>query len=123
MAQIQLETLTKRYPSFTLGPIELTIQDNEFFGIFGPPSSGKTSILRAMLGLMKPDEGRILIDGEDVAGVGVDRRNLAMVFQNLALFPHMTGRENITFPLTEAKMPSDEVDQRLGMSRLMLKLV
>ncbi len=113
MAEIRLEGLTKRFPSFTLGPIDLTIHDNEFFGIFGPPSSGKTSILRAMLGLLNPDEGNILINGEDVSGVSVDRRNLAMVFQNLALFPHMTGRENITFPLTEAGLPTSEVDSRL----------
>ncbi len=113
MAEIHLDALTKRYPTFTLGPIDLTIKDNEFFGIFGPPSSGKTSILRAMLGLMKQDEGRVLINGDDASDVGVDRRNLAMVFQNLALFPHMTGRENITFPLTEAKMPTTEVDKRL----------
>ena len=113
MAEIALQALEKHYPSFTLGPVDLSIRDNEFFGIFGPPSSGKTSILRAVLGLMSADRGRVMINGRDVTDVSVDRRNLAVVFQNLALFPHMSGRENITFPLTEAGLPAAEVERRL----------
>ena len=113
MAEIVLDNVVKTYPRFTLGPINLTIRDNEFFGIFGPPSSGKTSILKLILGLVRPDHGRILIDGQDMTGVEVDRRNLAMVFQNLALFPHMTGEQIITFPLTERRTPRDQVQRKL----------
>ena len=113
MAEITLKGVVKRYPKFTLGPIDLTIRSNEFFGIFGPPSSGKTSILKIILGLVQPDEGQVLIDGVDVTNRPPDRRNLAMVFQNLALFPHLTGRENIAFPLIERGLPEAQVKAQI----------
>lgn len=113
MVEIVLKDVVKTYPRFSLGPINLTIQANEFFGIFGPPSSGKTSLLKLILGLVRADSGQVLIDGKDMSGVEVDQRNLAMVFQNLALFPHMTGEQIITFPLTERHIAPDEVRRKL----------
>lgn len=113
MASIVLERVIKRYPNFTLGPIDLEIRDNEFFGIFGPPSSGKTSILKIILGLVSADEGRVLIDGVDVSSHSPDKRNLAMVFQNLALFPHLSGRQNIAFPLVERGVAATEIERKL----------
>jgi len=113
MAAITLSNIKKTFPDFELGPFDLEIRDNEFFGIFGPPSSGKTSILKIILGLQDHDEGNVEIDGEDVSDVGPDVRNLAMVFQNLALFPHMTAKQNILFPMVERKIPKDEADKRL----------
>lgn len=113
MAAIVLEGVIKRYPKFTLGPIDLEIPDNEFFGIFGPPSSGKTSILKIILGLVMPDEGRVLINGVDVSAQSPDKRNLAMVFQNLALFPHLNGRQNIAFPLVERGMAAADIERKL----------
>jgi multiple sugar transport system ATP-binding protein len=113
MAGIRLEGVIKRYPRFTLGPIDLEIPDNEFFGIFGPPSSGKTSILKIILGLVMPDEGRVLIDGVDVSSQSPDKRNLAMVFQNLALFPHLSGRQNIAFPLVERGFAAADIEAKL----------
>jgi multiple sugar transport system ATP-binding protein len=113
MAEITLKGVIKRYPKFTLGPIDLTIRSNEFFGIFGPPSSGKTSILKIILGLVQPDEGRVLIDGVDVTDLPPDRRNMAMVFQNLALFPHLNGRENIAFPLVERRVPEEQIKAQI----------
>ncbi len=113
MATITLEGIIKRYPKFTLGPIDLDIHDNEFFGIFGPPSSGKTSILKIILGLVSPDEGRVLIDGVDVTAYSPERRNMAMVFQNLALFPHLNGRQNIAFPLVERGVAADETEEQI----------
>ncbi len=113
MANISLSGVTKDYEKFRLGPVNLEIKDNEFFGIFGPPSSGKTSILKIILGLLEPSGGVVLIDGKNVAGLGADKRDLAMVFQNLALFPHMTARQNIVFPLEERKISSDKISARL----------
>lgn len=113
MASIEINNVTKSYPEFELGPINLTIKDGEFFGIFGPPSSGKTSILRIILGLLKPDAGSVLLDGKSTDGLEVDQRGISMVFQNLALFPHMTGRENIVFPLVVQKYPEKEIEKRL----------
>ena len=90
-----------------------TVEDNEFFCFFGPPLSGKSTILRLILGLETPDAGEILIDGKPVNAVSPAERNVAMVFQNLALFPHMTARENVRFPLVERKMPEAEIDRRV----------
>lgn len=113
MVEISLRGIKKTYPEFTLGPIDLSIKDGEFFGIVGPPSSGKTSILKLILGLMTADEGEICLDGVSASHLDVDARDISMVFQNLALFPHMTGRENITFAMTEQKLPKAEIEARL----------
>lgn len=113
MADISISDAKKKYPNFELGPINLDIKSGEFFGIFGPPSSGKTSILRMILGLLDADSGAVTINGRDATNLKVDERNLSMVFQNLALFPHMNGKENITFPLLEKKVENNKVSERL----------
>ena len=113
MSAIELHNVTKNYPGFVLGPIDLDVNQGEFFGIFGPPSSGKTSILKLMLGLIKPDAGQVLLSGADASGLDVSDRGISMVFQNLALFPHMTGRENIIFPLVERGASEDDITRRL----------
>ncbi len=113
MNAIEIRNVVKNYPEFTLGPIDLTIKQGEFFGIFGPPSTGKTSILKLILGLINPDGGEIFLADKDATSLDVAGRNISMVFQNLALFPHMTGRENITFPLTEQGAPESEISKRL----------
>lgn len=113
MTAIELRSTTKNYPGFTLGPINLSIEQGEFFGIFGPPSSGKTSILKLVLGLLSQDEGQVMLSGVDCKNLEVSQRGISMVFQNLALFPHMTGRENIIFPLAERGAPEDEITRRL----------
>jgi multiple sugar transport system ATP-binding protein len=101
MNVIEFRNVVKNYPEFCLGPINMAVRQGEFFGIFGPPSSGKTSILKLILGLLKPDDGEIFLSELDAREVEVADRGISMVFQNLALFPHMTGRENIIFPLVE----------------------
>lgn len=113
MTAIALRNVVKKYPGFELGPLNLEVKQGEFFGIFGPPSSGKTSILKLMLGLIDPDAGEVLLDGADSAGRDVSDRGISMVFQNLALFPHMTGRENIIFPLVERGARQEEISRRL----------
>ena len=113
MANIRLQGVVKRYPKFTVGPIDLEISDNEFFGIFGPPSCGKTSILKIILGLVKPDEGRVYVNGRDVTDLSPEQRNMAMVFQNLALFPHLNGAQNISFPLVERGFGKEQIEQEL----------
>ena len=113
MLAIEIKSAVKRYPEFTLGPIHIDIKQGEFFGIFGPPSSGKTSILKMILGLIQPDEGEVIIAGKDGAKLDVAERDISMVFQNLALFPHMTGRDNIIFPLKERNASNDRLEERL----------
>jgi len=113
MTAIEIRNAVKNYPNFTLGPIDLSIGEGEFFGIFGPPSTGKTSILKLILGLLTPDDGHVLLSGRDSVDLDVSERDISMVFQNLALFPHMTGRENIIFPLVERGVGETEIARQL----------
>lgn len=115
MAEITFQNVTKRYgETVAVSNASFTVEDNEFFCFFGPPLSGKTTILRLILGLEKPDEGEILIGGKPVNAVSPAERNVAMVFQNLALFPHMSARDNVRFPLVERKVPETEIQARLA---------
>lgn len=113
MNAIEFKNVSKHYPSFSLGPLNFAIQKGEFFGIFGPPSSGKTSILKLIAGLLVPDHGALAVEGVSQGDPDLSRRRISMVFQNLALFPHMSGRENIAFPLTEAAYHRKEIERRL----------
>src|SRR5215470_11917902 len=115
MARLELQGVSKSYGgTAAVRDVDLVVEDNEFFCIFGPPSCGKTTLLKLWLGLRQPDRGRVLIDGRDMAGILPGARNLAMVFQNLALFPHMSARENIAFPLRERGAPAAEIERRVA---------
>jgi len=115
MADIVFRNVTKRYgTTLALDDASFSVDDNEFFCFFGPPLSGKSTILRLVLGLEVPDEGEILIGGKPVNNVSPAERNVAMVFQNLALFPHMSARENVRFPLVERKVAEAEIEKRLA---------
>ena len=114
MASLELSGINKSYgDTVAVADIDLMIADNEFFCIFGPPSCGKTTILRLLLGLVAPDSGQVRIGGVDVTDQPPKDRNLAMVFQNLALFPHMTTRKNLAFPLSERKMEKSQIEARV----------
>lgn len=114
MAEITFHNVTKRYmDTVAVDNASFTVADNEFFCFFGPPLSGKSTILRLILGLEKPDMGEILIDGRVVNAVSPAQRNIAMVFQNLALFPHMTAADNIRFPLIERHQAPAKIEARL----------
>jgi multiple sugar transport system ATP-binding protein len=114
MAHIVFENVSKRYgTTVALDDVSVEIAEREFFGIFGPPSCGKSTFMRLLLGLEQPDSGRIFVAGKDVTSAAPMQRNLSMVFQNLALFPNMTARENIAFPLVERKVSSADVEPRV----------
>jgi multiple sugar transport system ATP-binding protein len=115
MAEIAFRNVTKRYgDTIAVADASFTVEDNEFFCFFGPPLSGKSTILRLILGLETPDSGEILIDGRPVNRVPSAARNIAMVFQNLALFPHMSARDNIRFPLVERKARPAQIERKLA---------
>jgi multiple sugar transport system ATP-binding protein len=115
MAHIEFDHVTKRYGDVVaVRDITVTVEDREFFCFFGPPSSGKSTLLRLLLGIEKPTEGEIRIDGKVVNAQSPAERNLAMVFQNLALFPHMSARDNLRFPLVERGVATNVIDERLG---------
>ena len=100
MAEIVLKNMYKRFDDFTaVRDLNLTIEDKEFFVLLGPSGCGKTTTLRCISGLEIPSEGQILLDGEEVTNRRASQRDIAFVFQLYALYPHMTGFENIAFPL------------------------
>ena len=100
MARILLDRVTKRFGAVeAVKELSLDIRDGEFFCILGPPGAGKTTTLRLIVGLERPDEGGVFIDGESMRGVHPGRRDIAIVFQNLALFPLMRVWENVAFGL------------------------
>lgn len=112
MTHIEVESLTKRYGSLTaVEDVSFEVEGEEFLTIVGPSGCGKTTTLRCIAGLETPTEGRILFDGEDMTDVPVNERNLAMMFQSIALYPHMTLRENIGYPLKVKGVPKDEREE------------
>ncbi|MCR9138617.1 MAG: ABC transporter ATP-binding protein [Alphaproteobacteria bacterium] len=115
MASISFRNVSKSYgKTQALDNVSFEVEDNAFFCLFGPPLCGKSTILKIILGLVQPDEGEVLIDGRPVTHVAPAQRNVAMVFQNLALFPHMTADQNVRFPLVERGTPIDEIDRRVS---------
>ncbi len=100
--------------------VDLAIGTGEFFSLLGPSGCGKTTTLRMMAGFEEPTEGQILLYGENMVGVPPNRRDLNMVFQSYALFPHMTVFDNIAFGLRRKKLATKEIDERVG---AMLELV
>ncbi|WP_121066027.1 ABC transporter ATP-binding protein [Chachezhania antarctica] len=115
MASISFRNVTKRFgDTLAVDDVSFDIRDNAFFCLFGPPLSGKSTILKLILGLEQPDAGEILIDGRPVTHIGPAKRNVAMVFQNLALFPHMSALDNVRFPLVERRMPKAEIAAKVS---------
>jgi len=111
---IRFENVTKRFGSFVaVDAISLDIAAGEFFSLLGPSGCGKTTLLRMLAGLETPSEGRILIDGVDMAGVPPNRRPVNMVFQSYAVFPHMTVAQNVEYGLKIDRVPRDERDARV----------
>ncbi|MDK2867870.1 MAG: multiple sugar transport system ATP-binding protein [Clostridiales bacterium] len=115
MANVNLKDITKIYPGNykAVDHISLEIHDREFMVLVGPSGCGKTTTLRMIAGLESITDGQLLIDGETVNDVASKDRNVAMVFQNYALFPHMTIYENIAFGLKRHKMPDTMIKQAI----------
>ncbi len=114
-AHVRLEGIVKRHGAFTaLHGIGLEIQPGEFFALLGPSGSGKTTTLRILAGLESVDAGRVLIDGADVTTTEPGSRDVAMVFQSYALYPHMSVAENIGFPLKMVGTPAAQVAREVG---------
>jgi spermidine/putrescine ABC transporter ATP-binding subunit len=118
---IELVDITKRYGDLVANDhVTLRIRRGELMTLLGPSGCGKTTALRCITGQNTPDDGRVLIDGKDVTEVPTHRRELGMVFQNFALFPHMSVFENVEFPLMIRRVDKRE---RAGMVMDVLKLI
>lgn len=109
MAQLEIRNVTRRFGDFVaVDNVSLEIEAGEFFTLLGPSGCGKTTLLRMIAGFDLPDAGQILLDGRDLADMPAEKRPVHTVFQNYALFPHLTVAENIAFPLKMARRPQAE---------------
>ncbi len=123
MGRIQLKSVTKSFGDVqVIPPLDLTIEDGEFTVFVGPSGCGKSTLLRLIAGLEDITSGSIDIDGSDATDVPPAKRGLAMVFQSYALYPHMTVRKNIAFPLRMAKLDQAETNKRVEGAASVLNL-
>jgi multiple sugar transport system ATP-binding protein len=125
MAEIVLNRVSKRYPdgTVTLKEASFTIHDGEFFILVGPSGCGKSTLLNMIVGLEEVSAGEILVDGCVVNDLDPKDRNMAMVFQSYAIYPHMSVRENIAFPLRLANHSKAEITRRVNEVAAILELV
>jgi putrescine transport system ATP-binding protein len=115
MPLLRVDAVVKKFGALrAVDRLSLDIRAGEFFALLGPSGCGKTTLLRMLAGFETPDEGRILLDGKDIAQVLPHERPVNMMFQNYALFPHLTVRDNIAFGLKRARMPRSEIDTRVA---------
>ena len=123
MATLDLKTITKSFGTAkVLKDIDLAIRDKEFVVFVGPSGCGKSTLLRIVAGLEAATSGAVVIDGRDVSQLPPVDRGIAMVFQSYALYPHLSVFENIAFPLRVARLPEDEVKQKVGRAADILQL-
>ncbi|THD64266.1 MAG: ABC transporter ATP-binding protein [Bradyrhizobium sp.] len=123
MPLLRIEAVVKKFGIFrAVDRLSLDIKAGEFFALLGPSGCGKTTLLRMLAGFETPDEGRILLDGKDIAQVLPHQRPVNMMFQNYALFPHLSVHDNIAFGLKRAGMARSEIDSRVAELVALVKL-
>ena len=123
MGHIALDQVSKSFGDVeVIPPLNLVIDDGEFCVFVGPSGCGKSTLLRLIAGLEDVTSGRIEIDGDDATDIPPAKRGLAMVFQSYALYPHMSVRRNIAFPMRMAKIPADEQNRRIEAAAKALNL-
>src|SRR5271165_6021319 len=120
---LRIDAVVKKFGPFrAVDRLSLDIRAGEFFALLGPSGCGKTTLLRMLAGFETPDQGRILLDGKDIARVLPHERPVNMMFQNYALFPHLSVRDNIAFGLRRANMPRADIAARVAEMVALVKL-
>lgn len=123
MSSLLLRGLVKHFDDVkAVDGLDMHVQKGEFFALLGPSASGKTTTFRTICGIEKPDAGLIEMDGQNVTSAAMRDRNVAMVFQTFALYPHLTIRQNLEFPLKEQKLDRAEINRRVDEIAELLKL-
>jgi len=123
MAGLTLEGIVQRFGDHTvLHGIDLAVESGEFMVLVGPSGGGKSTLLRSVAGLVPATEGRLELDGKPIGDVEPRERDVAMVFQNYALYPHMSVRKNLAFPLTLRREPKAQIAERVRKTAEMLGL-
>ena len=111
---LEVNNLSKLYPGFSLTNVSFTVNKGDYYILLGPSGSGKSLILQIISGLVKPDAGNIMLNGKNITHSDIHRRNIGLMFQDNALFPHMTVRENIAYPLKLRKYKQKDIRHRVG---------
>ena len=120
---VRFDSVSKRFGAVTaLEAVSLDIFEGEFFAMLGPSGCGKTTLLRSLAGFESPEQGRILLDGKDLAGVPPHRRPVNMMFQSYALFPHLSVERNIAFGLRQEGLGHDEIAARVRDALALVRL-
>jgi multiple sugar transport system ATP-binding protein len=123
LAELEVQGLAKRYgPVEALRGIDLKVAAGEFFVILGPSAAGKTTTLRAIAGLERPDAGRIRFGGRDLSAAPVQGRGMAMIFQTFALYPHLSVRANLAYPLRQKGVAGAEIGRQVERIATMLRI-
>jgi spermidine/putrescine ABC transporter ATP-binding subunit len=123
MSAVEVRNAVKRYGAVAaLDDVTVAVPEGEFFGLLGPSGSGKTTLLRAIAGFVVPDSGEIRIDGQRIEGVPVHKRGIGMVFQNYALFPHLSVFDNVAFGLSVRGVASGEIRGRVAEALRLVRL-
>lgn len=111
---IQINNICKSYKNFeVIKNVSMKVEKGDFLTILGPSGAGKTTLLKMIAGFENPNEGQIIVDGKDILSMPANKRNIGMLFQNYALFPHKTVFENVAFPLRVRKVLKDEIEVRV----------
>ncbi len=122
-AELSVEGLVKRFGDVAaLDGVSLRITSGELLTILGPSGSGKTTLLKVVAGFETPNEGRVLVDGKDITSLPPARRDIGMVFQNYALFPHLTVAANVAFPLEMRNVARPEIERRVREALALVEL-
>jgi len=123
MSALLMQGVAKRFGTIeALRDLNLDVQAGEFFALLGPSAAGKTTTLRTIAGLATPDAGTVVFAGQDVTRSPVQGRDISMIFQSFALYPHLSTRDNLAYPLKEARLEAGEIDRRVGETAEMLKI-
>src|SRR2546430_9921236 len=114
MAGVEIRHLSKRFGQLhAVDDVDLSIREGEFLVLLGPSGCGKTTTLRMIAGLERPTSGEILIEDQSVNDLAPQKRDVAMVFQSYALYPHMTVAENVAYPLRVRKLAAGEIQKQV----------
>ncbi len=123
MPDLIVDKITKKYGKvIAVNKVSFKVMNGEILSLLGPSGCGKTTTLRIIAGLTMPDEGKVLLGEKDITRLPPEQRGMGMVFQNYALWPHMTVYENVAFPLRARGLPRDEIDKRVKEALELVKL-